>query len=520
MLTHQLIQFFARSFPDELMLSEQGRKFSFAEGNRYINQVARLLIARGLSAGDRVAILGENSADHILLFFAAVQLGIVMVPLNFRLAVDELEYIIEDAEASLLVATDPDSLKKALSLAARIEGMEIFSNFKSSSSNWNNALMACDNTPIDALESLTPADAVLQLYTSGTTGRPKGVMLSHRNLLSLSVQNSAGLLHKPGCGTRSLIIAPLFHVGGLATAVIALLAGGACVLHRVFDPNAVVDALENDGISAVFMVPAMIQALLHGVPGIQLRDFSSLKCITYGAAPISAELLSEAVELFDCEFVQYFGQTETCGGVLSLAWPDHQKALSGHPELLLSCGRVMAGVSIRVSDELGNELPMGETGELTIRSDTNMISYWKLPEETEKALKDGWVYTGDAGYLDADGYVFLRDRIKDMVVTGGENVYPAEIEKVLNGHSSILEVAVIGVPDEKFGEALLAVVVLKPETRLTAAELLEFCRGKIAGYKIPRQMKIVDALPRNASGKILKTVLREPYWAGTGRRIG
>ena len=478
------------------------------------------MIDKGLSTGDRVAILGENSADHVMLFFAAGQLGIVMVPLNYRLAVDELEYIIEDAATSLLLVTDVESLNKAEKLAARIKGMEIFTNFKSTSNSWDEALNMCDDTAIETRESLVPDDTILQLYTSGTTGRPKGVLISHQNLLSLRVQNFAGLLHKPGYGTRDLIIAPLFHVGGLATAIIALLGGGAVVLHRVFDPDSVVDALEHDGITAVFMVPAMIQALIHQVANIGQRDFSRLRCITYGAAPISTGLLSEAVEVFDCEFVQYFGQTETCGGVLSLTWPDHQKALSGQPGLLLSCGRVMAGVSIKVTDEESNELPNGETGELTIKSDTNMLSYWKLPEATQKTLRDGWVHTGDAGYLDAQGYVFLRDRIKDMVVSGGENIYPAEVEKVLNGHPSILEAAVIGVPDEKFGEALLAIVALKQGTRLTAVELLEFCREKIARYKIPRQLKVVDALPRNASGKILKTVLRDPYWAGTGRNIG
>jgi len=520
MLAHQLIQFFARSFPDELMISEQGRNFDFASGNKYINRICNLLLAKGLSVGDRVSILGENSADHIMLFFAAGQLGIVLVPLNFRLAVDELEYIIRDAEATLLLVTDPGSLQKAEKLAVRIEGMEIYANFGSGASNWNDSLNSCDDSPYASHESLTPNNAILQLYTSGTTGRPKGVVLTHQNLLSLSLQNVAGLLNKPGVGTRELIIAPLFHVGGLATAIIALLAGGGVVLHRAFDPGAVVDTLEHDGITAVFMVPLMIQALIHGVSDIRQRDFSRLKRITYGAAPISESLLSEAILIFDCEFVQYFGQTETCGGVLSLAWPDHQKALAGQPELLRSCGRSMAGVSLKVCDAEGNELPVGETGEFVVRSGTNMISYWKLPQETQKTLIDGWIHTGDAGYIDENGYAFLRDRIKDMVVTGGENVYPVEVENVLSGHPSILELAVIGVPDEKFGEALLAVVALKPETSLTQDELLEFSRDKIAGFKIPRQMKIVDALPRNASGKVLKTVLRDPYWAGKDRSIG
>jgi len=312
----------------------------------------------------------------------------------------------------------------------------------------------------------------------------------------------------------------MFHVGGLATAAIAIMGGGGVVLHRAFDPDAVVHALEHDGITAVFMVPAMIQALLHGVSDIHQRDFSRLKCITYGAAPITEGLLREAIKVFGCEFVQYFGQTETCGGVSSLTWHDHELALSGRPELLRSCGRSMAGVRIKVCDQQGNELPCGETGEFVVKSDSNMISYWKLPLATEETLQDGWIHTGDAGYLDEDGYAFLRDRLKDMVITGGENVYPAEVENVLGAHPSILEVAVIGIPDEKYGEALLAIAALKQGASLTQDELLEFSREKIAGYKIPRALKIVDALPRNASGKILKTALRDPYWAGRGRSIG
>ncbi len=520
MLVHQLIQFFARSFSDELMISEEGKRFSFISGNTYIDRICKLLLAEGLSTGDRVAILGENSADHIMLFFAAGQLGAVMVPINFRLAVDELEYIVRDAGATLLIVTDPASLEKAEKLAVRIEGLDIYANFESGASNWNDALDSCDDTPRASPESLTPDNAILQLYTSGTTGRPKGVVLTHQHLLNLSMQNIAGMVNKPGVGTRELIIAPLFHVGGLATAIIALLAGGGVVLHRAFDPDAVADTLENDGITAVFMVPLMIQALIHGVSDIRQRDFSRLKRITYGAAPISESLLKDALSVFDCEFVQYFGQTETGGGVLSLAWPDHQKALAGQPQLLRSCGRSMAGVSLRVCDEDGNELPNGETGEFVVRSGTNMMSYWRLPQETQKTLKDGWIHTGDAGYVNEDGYAFLRDRIKDMVVTGGENVYPVEVESVLSGHPSILEIAVIGVPDEKFGEALLAVVAVKSGAVLTKDELVEFSRDKIAGFKIPRQLKIVDALPRNASGKVLKTVLREPYWAGKDRSIG
>lgn len=519
MLVQQLIQFYAQSFPEELMLSEVGRPFSFAGGQARIDRISNLLTAKGIGPGDRVAILGENSADHIFLLFGAAQIGAVLVPLNFRLAVDELEYIIGDAGSSMLLVTEETSLQKAEKLLERIEGMEIFTGFASSESRWEDALDGCTAGPVVSPAGMSKLDPILQLYTSGTTGRPKGVMLSHQNLMSQSVQSSAGNLSKAGIGTRDLIVAPLFHIGGIGTSTNALLAGGAVILHRVFDPAMVVDTLENDRITAVFLVPAMIQALLHGVPDIRERDFSHLQRITYGAAPISETVLCEAIDVFDCEFVQYFGQTETCGGVLSLTSYDHQKALAGRPDLLRSCGRCMAGIEIKVCDERGNELPSGETGEFVVRADSNMISYWNMPEETAKALRDGWVYTGDAGYMDEEGYAFLRDRIKDMVVTGGENVYPVEVEMVLSHHPSVLECAVIGIPDERYGEALLAIVALKSGASLTIEELVEFSREKIAGYKIPRQMKVVDELPRNASGKILKTVLREPYWAGKDRSI-
>jgi acyl-CoA synthetase (AMP-forming)/AMP-acid ligase II len=524
MLIHQPLQFYARSFGDATMLiDEDGRELSFAAGLTRTVAIARLLLAQGLVPGDRVAILGENSMEHILILIGAAMAGMVALPLNYRLALRELESILVDAEARVLVVTDKTNLEKGAELARRIAGLRVFSGVAGNHGipSWEAAQESVpDSVSIGDMDRFDPADSVLQLYTSGTTGIPKGVQLTHSNIVGLALHSWCGLQSKPGQGSRDLVVAPLFHVGGICTATNALLAGGAVLLHRSFDPTRVLDALEHQQVSAVFMVPAMIQAIVHGVTDVERRDLSRLKRVSYGAAPISQSLLARAIAVFKCEFVQYYGMTETCGAVLSMTWPDHQAAMAGQPELLGSCGRAMAGVGVRIIGVDGTELSRGETGEITVRSRTNMKGYWKLPAETQRILHDGWVHTGDAGYMDAEGFVYLRDRMKDLVITGGENVYPVEVERVLGGHPAILEVAVIGIPDDRFGEALLAIAVLRPGATLEVEELVAYARDQIAGYKIPRRLKIVDALPRNAAGKLQKAELRGPYWMDRKKPIG
>jgi acyl-CoA synthetase (AMP-forming)/AMP-acid ligase II len=256
------------------------------------------------------------------------------------------------------------------------------------------------------------------------------------------------------------------------------------------------------------------------IPGIETRDFSKMEQIFYGASPISETVLRRALEVFQCDFIQVYGMTETTGTVVSLSTEDHRRALESKPELLRSCGRPCVGAEAKVMDVDGNEVAVGEVGEIWLRSDTNMIGYYNQPDATAKTLTNGWVHSGDAGYMDTEGFLYLKDRIKDMVVSGAENIYPVEVENAIAQHEAVQDVAVIGVPDDKFGEALLAFVVTKPGATLTIDQLIEFCRDKIAGYKIPRQMELVDELPRNPSGKILKKILRKPYWAGKDREIG
>ena len=331
--------------------------------------------------------------------------------------------------------------------------------------------------------------------------------------------NDTATPKRDNAGMATIICAPLFHIGGMGSLIISVFTGVHTLLHTAFDPVTVVNDMEAHPVINVFMVPAMIMAVLQ-IPGIEQRDFSRLGQIFYGASPISESVLRKAMEVFGCDFIQMYGMTETTGTVVNLSADDHGRALAGRPELLRSCGRPSVGAEARVMDADGNELPRGDIGEIWLKSETNMISYYNLPEATAATLTDGWVHTGDAGYMDDEGYLYLKDRIKDMVVSGGENIYPVEVENALAKHAAVTDVAVIGVPDDKYGEALLAFVVLKPGTTLELESMINFCREHIAGYKIPRQMEVVEELPRNPSGKILKKILREPYWAARDREIG
>ena len=518
MLVHHFLEYYARNNPQNTCLVQDGVSITYSEANRLANKLANGLSAMGVARGQRVAILGQNSVEHLLLFIAAGKLGAVTVSLNYRLAPAELAYIINDAQTRVLLMLDNALLASLEGMRGQLpRGMQVLTRGQPDSTDWDPWLAAqSDSQPSHPVE---PGDALLQLYTSGTTGNPKGVVTSHQNLLAECVMNTAFMPSRPNAGMADIICAPLFHIGGAGSLIGSIYAGTEIILHKAFDPATVVGDIENYPVNSIFMVPAMIMAVL-GLPGIEQRDFSNLKQIFYGASPISEAVLRRAMAVFGVEFVQMYGMTETTGTVVNLSAADHAKALAGRPELLRSCGRPSVGVELKIMDPAGSELPCGEVGEIWIKSDTNLLSYYNLPEETARSLTDGWVHTGDAGYVDDEGYLYLKDRIKDMVVSGGENIYPVEVENVIAHHEAVADAAVIGVPDEKFGEALLAFVVLREGASLSLEELIAFCRSRIAGYKIPRRLEIIAELPRNPSGKILKKVLRRPYWEEAGRNIG
>jgi acyl-CoA synthetase (AMP-forming)/AMP-acid ligase II len=314
----------------------------------------------------------------------------------------------------------------------------------------------------------------------------------------------------------SLCAMPCFHIGGTGWAILGMMHGALNVVAREFDPTKVLDFIENWRITKLFMVPAALQVVVRN-PKARAVDYSQLKYILYGASPMPLALLRECMEVFGCGFVQLYGMTETTGSVTALGPEDHD--LAGNPRMI-SAGKALPNVELAILNAAGEALPVGTVGEVAVRSMTNMQGYWKLPQETARTIgADGWLRTGDAGYIDADGFIFIKDRIKDMIVSGSENVYPAEVEAVLAGHPDIVELAVIGVPDTKWGEAVKAVVVKRAGTNLTEQGLLDWARDKLAGYKRPRSVDFIDKLPRNASGKLLKRTLRETYWQGYERRV-
>jgi acyl-CoA synthetase (AMP-forming)/AMP-acid ligase II len=519
MLIHQFFDYHNQRHPENECLIFQGKTFSYHDIALQSQAIANGLLQQGIQNGDRVATLCENCPEFLSTLLACSRIGAVIVPLNYRLAAPEVAYILNDSQAKILLALDMalvDLLEKLRPLM--VNDIPVIAASAQDSNNWTQWLSNQSSNKV-AASDMSPDTGVIQLYTSGTTGKPKGVVSSQRNIIALYTSSSTSLKGKAGPGTRDLVCAPNFHIGGAGTLLLPILAGASAVLHASFNPMAIVDDLENHHIDNMFVVPAMIMALIDYVPNIEQRDFSHLRQILYGASPISTGLLERALKIFKCDFYQCYGMTETTGTIVSLSPEDHVLALNGRPELLQSCGRPQIGVEVKVIDEQGNSLESGQIGELLIRSEANMLGYYNLDKATAETLVNGWIHTGDSAIIDEDGYIFLRDRIKDMIVSGGENIYPIEIENVLSQHPAVGDVAVVGVPCDKFGEATLACVVLKPDQKLDEEEMVNFCREHLAGYKIPRQLKLFDALPRNPSGKLLKKDLRAPFWQGRERAI-
>ncbi|HEY8525756.1 MAG TPA: long-chain-fatty-acid--CoA ligase [Acidimicrobiales bacterium] len=505
--------------PDAPALGLDDRTVTFAELDRRSSQAAQALRAAGVGAGDRVAFIGKNGFEWFEVTFGLAKLNAVNVAVNWRLAPAEMAAIVADAQAEVVIVGPDfaDHIARVEGDLGRVHtivgigGNDHWVDYES----WIGAQPAED----PGVES-GPGDVAYQLYTSGTTGLPKGVMLTNDNVF-----RKVGLLAEQWHLTPesvNLAMMPMFHIAGAGWAMVGLGQGCFTVLQRDIDPPRILDAIERHRVTNAFMVPAVIQFLL-ATPGVESTDFSSLRTLVYGASPITDKVLVQGLETFGCEFVQVYGLTETSGAITQLDGADHDPV--GRPELLRSCGKPYPWVEVRIVAPDGTDVPDGEVGELWTRSHQNTIGYWNNPAATAEALTpDGWFRTGDAGYRDADGYLYLHDRVKDMIVSGGENVYPAEVENVLAKHPGVADVAVIGVPDETWGEAVKAIVVPAggPDScaAVTEEELIAFARQHLAGFKLPKSVDFAEVLPRNPSGKLLKRELREPYWKGVERRVG
>lgn len=504
--------------PDHPALSFEGRVQTFAELRQHVRCVACALSGMGLQAGDRVAWLGKNSDRFYELLLGAAAMGVVVVPIGWRLAADEVAHILDHSDARLVFAgkDQEDLLNAALACLGDVRQVVAIEPEASGRPVFEQWRDAAHGVPPDV--AVDERAIVLQVYTSGTTGRPKGVLVSHRNILAqrrINAQAGAGWdVFTPD--DVNLAAMPVGHVGGAVGPLNAMVWGARNAILREFDPSALLRDIEEQQATILFVVPAALQMLVDD-PRVHEVDFSRVRQIIYGASPISASLLRRAVGIIGCSFMQVYGLTETTGAVVGLTPLDH--ADPDHPRLA-STGRAFPGVELAILSPEGRSLPAGETGEIAVRASGNMSGYWRDAEASQRAFcSDGWLRTGDAGCLDADGYLYIRDRIKDMIVSGGENIYAAEVERALLEHAAVVETAVIGVPDERWGEAVKALVVLRPGADATENDLREHCRARLAGFKIPRSMEIVAALPRNAVGKVLKHRLRAPYWAGRTRNV-
>lgn len=526
MILNQALRRAVRYFPDNAATIFDGRKQNYRELWMRARALSKALDELGVRRNDRVAIYMLNCPQFLEAVYACFEIGAVIVPLNTRLAADELVFIINDAECVAFIS-DETLQPLAASFKPRIEGVNRYIAIGGSGEFDDYETLVAprinyqpDNQPEPlSNENQSEDDLAGLFYTSGTTGTPKGVMLSHRNLWMNAMHTLAARAPEPKA--VFLHAAPMFHLATFPAVINNTLNGGAHAILPKFDLKVLMEIIERDRVTSTVLVPTMINFLINH-PDIGKHDLSSLRLITYGASPMPVELLKQAMKAFpSVEFFQGYGQSESSPLLTVLKPEDH---ITEGPERitrrLASCGRAVIGVEVEVVDENGAPVSQGEVGEVAARGPNVMLGYWKRPEETATTLRRGWLHTGDMATVDEDGYIYLVDRKKDMIISGGENVYSTEVENVVYQHPAIREAAVIGVPDEKWGETVKAIVTLKDGASLNENELIEFCASRLADYKVPKSVEIrADELPKSGTGKILKKELRETYWHGHTRRI-
>jgi acyl-CoA synthetase (AMP-forming)/AMP-acid ligase II len=489
----ELIRWRAQRHPDLDAVWYEGRTQTYGEFNRSSSELAGALVDElKLAPGDRVAILDKNCPEYLELIFALDKAGIVAAPINWRLTPGEVKAVIDDIKPKVIVT------------GAELREHGVASGVRT---------LAFSELPRGGDDPHRDQDGAVstQFCTSGTTGLPKGAMLTGINVLNTGLCLA---LEMPEMreGGRSLVCMPMFHIGGTGWAVWSMQEGMTLVMVREVVPEQLLNIVVEQKIETALLVPS-VMLFLTELPSSRTADFSALKHITYGTAPISPDLLKRCIEIFKCKFCQIYGLTETTGPFTCLPFEHHVG------EKLLSCGRPMFGARAKIVGVNDEEMLPGQIGEVCYQGESLMAGYWARPDATKDTMSGGWFHSGDAGTMDENGFIYIKDRIKDMILSGSENVYPAEVEAVLAGHPDIVECAVIGVPDKKWGETVKAVVVKRANSALTDKGLIDWCRDKMAGYKRPTSIDFIDKLPRNASGKLLKRTLREPYWQGYERRV-
>jgi acyl-CoA synthetase (AMP-forming)/AMP-acid ligase II len=499
--------------PDAVACLFAGRNITYGEIDRRGSQVANGLIAAGCGPGARVAVLSKNSDSFLEILSGSMKAGTVLLPLNWRLAAPEIAYILEHGctqalfvEAEFAALVEDSAAKLIDPRMVRIVGGA--AGAADDYATWRDAQSA-----VDPMVPVAPSDVFVQMYTSGTTGLPKGVQLSHANYSASFALLDAYPWNRTTADDVVFAPAPFFHVNGLNAVLRSVASGARMITADQFRPPEALEIFERERVTRASMAPAMIQ-MCREVPGVETRDFAALDMIIYGGSPISESVLARARDVFGCAFAQGYGMTEATSAITMLTPDDHRD-----DSRLRSCGRPLPGAEVRVVRPSGEPCAPREVGEVVGRGPFISCGYWRDPENTARAIEDGWLHTGDAGYFDEEGYLYIHDRVKEMIVSGAENVYPAEVENALFKNPDIADAAVIGVPDERWGEAVKAIVVLRPGAAADPAAGIADVRRHIAGFKAPKSVDFVEAIPRNAAGKILRRDLRQPYWAGRERAV-
>ncbi len=505
---------FARSVSARTALCYAGRETTYGELEHAANHAAYGLGSRGLGIGDRVVYFGKNSDDYFIALFGTVKQGGCFCPLNWRLSKPELKNVLVDVQAKFaFVETEFQTLWQEMlaELGFDLPTCEV----DPSRGAADPFQIWLSHQTERALPAVGMDVGAIQLYTSGTTGDPKGVVITHDNLNHMRLCEHFEPALAWHAEDRFLVALPNFHLLAIGLSLQSLYNGMAVVIERQFDPLAVLHTIGSLRPTITAFAPAMIQMLLDHPYAVE-ADFSSLRLTMYAGSPISLGLIKRAIARMPCEFMQFYGATETSGAVTLLRPAEHDLA---NEQKLKSCGKPLPLIELRVVDAQGNDAAVGEPGELLIRSPSLASGYWNKPKWTNEVFVRGWYHSGDIAIRDAEGLYYIHDRLKDMIVSGGENIYSTEIESVLSTHPAVAAAAVVGVPDERWGEAVKACVILVAEATISEAELIEHCRSRLAGYKLPKSIDFLTAFPMTGSGKVAKKELRAPYWAQHERSV-
>ena len=505
----------AERFGDKEAVVYEGTRLSYREFNDRINRLGHAMKGLGFKEGDRLTVLAENSHKYLEVYFAASKMGMSVTPINFRLSDAEIVHIVNDSEATLYFAGDTyEERSRALGKDMRnIRTWIAMDNPSEGFLSYEERIKeASDQEPQTELDE---NEMVILMYTGGTTGLPKGVMLSHRNIMTATLAMNLIMGITPDDSTCYVL--PLFHIA-LWPALCLLLAGGKVAINRRPDLGEILRVIQDEKCTHINLVPTVYGWLLQD-PGLDQYDLTSLRAMTYAGSPFPPEVLKQCIQRFGNIFAQGYGLTEAAP-LVSYLRPEEHFLEGPKAALLKSAGKPGPCVEVKIVDEDDNPVKPGEVGEICARGRNIMMGYWKNPELTAKALRNGWLHTGDMGTLDQDGFIFLADRKADMIVTGGENVYPKETEEVLYEHPSVMECAVVSAPDERWGERVQAVVVLKEGAGATGEELIQHCKSRLAGYKCPKSVEFRDVLPKTPIGKIIRKDVKKHFWKGRERTIG